>query len=300
MAAYTGRPGVDWGAVAQAVNVDAHLQAQDEARKADAIRWQGQQDYQTLIDSGVDPAEALRRSSAKLFFNDPRGQAAVIGATRPATIKPGWKPSGLIVDGVQMLMTSPNSAIQAHPKPADSTNPQTIDVHTKFGDVSTTQRMPIEEFKAKQKAAAEAEAEAAAAENASTVAGLIPQFEQKRSAVNAPGISSWWNRSANATDMNSLSNQIVSAGGIVPPLNAPVFAPPGAVAPATAENAAMLTRRSFPAWGNMPPPAPMLAPMGAGAPVNTGPVQVKNQAEYDALPKGAQYLRSDGKVYTKK
>lgn len=122
MAAYTGRPGVDWGAVAQAVGVEGHLQAQEEARRTEAIRWQGQQDYRTLVDSGVDPAEALRRSSAKLFFNDPRGQAAVMGATRPARQEQPWVPTrGRTPEGDEYFMASPRSAIRIPPEAAAPT-----------------------------------------------------------------------------------------------------------------------------------------------------------------------------------
>ena len=50
--------------------------------------------------------------------------------------------------------------------------------------------------------------------------------------------------------------------------------------------------------GGLMPPTNAVAPVTA--PVATGPVQVKTQAEYDALPKGAKYIRADGKVAIKK
>jgi hypothetical protein len=46
--------------------------------------------------------------------------------------------------------------------------------------------------------------------------------------------------------------------------------------------------------GNMFP-----SPANAAA-LGKGPPQVRNQAEYDALPKGTKYIRPDGKEYTKK
>jgi hypothetical protein len=57
-----------------AIGVQALLDQQREA----AVRWQGAQEYNTLIQSGVDPREALQRSGPKLFFNDPRALAATV------------------------------------------------------------------------------------------------------------------------------------------------------------------------------------------------------------------------------
>jgi len=49
----------------------------DKQREA-AIRWQGAQEYNTLLQSGVDPREALQRTGPKLFFNDPRALASTV------------------------------------------------------------------------------------------------------------------------------------------------------------------------------------------------------------------------------
>lgn len=51
-----------------------------DEQKASAIRWQGAQDFDTLIKSGIAPNDALRRSAAKMFYNDPRALAATMPA----------------------------------------------------------------------------------------------------------------------------------------------------------------------------------------------------------------------------
>jgi hypothetical protein len=49
-----------------------------EDQRVAALRWQGARDYQTLVQSGIDPREALTRTAPKLFFNDPRALAATV------------------------------------------------------------------------------------------------------------------------------------------------------------------------------------------------------------------------------
>ena len=117
MPTYSANPGVDWGQVAQAVSLRRNLEAADETAKANAIRWQGQQDYQTLIGSGVDPSEALRRTAHKLYFNSPAGMASALRATQQ---KPQWDPSsGVTADGIRYLKTSPNSAVRLNEAPEE-------------------------------------------------------------------------------------------------------------------------------------------------------------------------------------
>ena len=82
MGEYTGRPGIDWGAVAQGVGLETGVQNFLTNQKEQAIRWQGEQDYQTLTQSGIEPMEALRRTAPKLFHNDPRGLANAIDSMR--------------------------------------------------------------------------------------------------------------------------------------------------------------------------------------------------------------------------
>jgi len=78
MISYTGRPGVDWGDIYQGMGNELKLREYQDTQAAQAIRWQGEQDYRTLIDSGVDPEEALRRTAPKLFHNDPRALASAV------------------------------------------------------------------------------------------------------------------------------------------------------------------------------------------------------------------------------
>jgi len=49
-----------------------------EEQRAAAIRWQGAQDYERMVQKGADPREALRRTAPRLFFNDPRALAATV------------------------------------------------------------------------------------------------------------------------------------------------------------------------------------------------------------------------------
>lgn len=68
--------------------VAARREAEERARQSqiDAIRWQGTQEYQTLIQSGVPAGDALRRAAPRMFFNDP---AAISRALTWDTGQPG-------------------------------------------------------------------------------------------------------------------------------------------------------------------------------------------------------------------
>ena len=72
MAEYNADLRQDWGAVASLLNWERGLQADKRDQEEQAIRWQGEQDYKTLVDSGVDPMEALQRTAGRLFHNQPR------------------------------------------------------------------------------------------------------------------------------------------------------------------------------------------------------------------------------------
>lgn len=88
MASYTGRPGIDWGSVAQMVGVDTDVRRFEEDQKANALRWQGQQDYGTLVASGIDPMEALKRTAHKIFYNDPEGLAKTVESFQASSQPP--------------------------------------------------------------------------------------------------------------------------------------------------------------------------------------------------------------------
>lgn len=85
-------------------------QYQDE-QKAQAIRWQGVQEYDTLVKSGVPPQEALSRTAPKLFFNDPRALAASTGDI-------GQGPGRIMTDPTsgRQFIVQPNQKIQAVPQ----------------------------------------------------------------------------------------------------------------------------------------------------------------------------------------
>ena len=59
------------------------LRKQRRESEAAAIRYQGEMEYQKLIESGVPPDEAMRRSAPKMFFNHPGGATAAIKAMQP-------------------------------------------------------------------------------------------------------------------------------------------------------------------------------------------------------------------------
>lgn len=77
MISYTG-PSLNWGDASNWVGTNLKVNAFEDEQRSQVIRWQGEQDYRTLIDSGVDPEEALRRTAPKLFHNDPRALASAV------------------------------------------------------------------------------------------------------------------------------------------------------------------------------------------------------------------------------
>lgn len=139
---YTAKPGVDWGAVDRGIQTEVGLRQFENEQKTQAIRWQGQQDYETLIKSGVDPMESLRRTAPKLFFNDPRGLASVmeeVSRPRQASI--------VTMDGVQGVLQPTGQFIPLRNYAQDLTNKR--NVRTSFKDpegVTVEQYFTPEEF----------------------------------------------------------------------------------------------------------------------------------------------------------
>jgi hypothetical protein len=72
MADYNVNPGIDWGKVISMLQWERGVQADRRDQAEQAIRWQGEQDYKTLVDSGVDPMVALQRTASRIFHNQPR------------------------------------------------------------------------------------------------------------------------------------------------------------------------------------------------------------------------------------
>jgi hypothetical protein len=85
MAEYNANLGEDWSQVAQLLQWERGVQADKRDQAERAIRWQGEQDYKTLVDSGVDPMVAFGRTAPKLFHNDPRGFANAVESMRKPT-----------------------------------------------------------------------------------------------------------------------------------------------------------------------------------------------------------------------
>lgn len=72
------------------------LREQRRESEAAAIRYQGEMEYQKLIESGIPPDEAMRRSAPKMFFNHPGGATAALKAMQPA---PNIAPQTMDLDG---------------------------------------------------------------------------------------------------------------------------------------------------------------------------------------------------------
>lgn len=98
-------PEADWNQVAAAVSMASRLRAEDEAARANAIRWQGKQEYSDLLRSGMQPEEALRRTAHLLFFNEPTGMASIIRSTRQ---EEPFTPQRVSVDGQDLFQLGPN------------------------------------------------------------------------------------------------------------------------------------------------------------------------------------------------
>jgi hypothetical protein len=65
------------------IDAAKQFQANQAAR---AIQWQGTQEYNSLVQGGMDPREALQRVAPRLFFSDPR---ALSGALPSLLTQPG-------------------------------------------------------------------------------------------------------------------------------------------------------------------------------------------------------------------
>lgn len=102
---YTGQPGVDWGSVAQMLNLERQITEAQQQQKVQAMQWQGQQDYQTLVNSGVEPREALKRTAPKLFYSDPRGMANAIVASQSMYGPTSEPVTKTLKDGTTLLWT---------------------------------------------------------------------------------------------------------------------------------------------------------------------------------------------------
>lgn len=78
-------------------------------QRIDAIRWEGAQEYDTLVKSGVPAPEAMRRAAGKLFYNDP-------GAFQRAISSIGQGPGQIFEEGGRQFIMDPNGKIRAVPQ----------------------------------------------------------------------------------------------------------------------------------------------------------------------------------------
>jgi hypothetical protein len=157
---------VDWNTINAALRarmaVDEHVNQQ----KIQAIQWQGQQDYQTLTDSGVDPAEALRRSAPKLFFNDPVGLAHAVGALKEHASRPTSESIQPVIktldDGTTKAFWT-GSSWQRIPSQREFQDPTAfVDVTTKDANGQTIRRrIPTEQQAAEARSQERTDAQAA-------------------------------------------------------------------------------------------------------------------------------------------
>src|SRR3990167_8661691 len=224
---------VDWDKINAALKVKLAIDEQNQMNEVQAMQWQGQQDYQTLTDSGVDPAEALRRAAPKLFFNDPVGLTRAVGAIKarqarptPESVQPAMR---TLEDGTKVFWSG--ASWQRVPTRAEQGDP------TEFVNVSSkdaTGRMVTKKVPA-------------AEERKKEISDATTAYNAAKSATGWFGMSK-----PDTAGMNSASNTLVNLGAPVPgqPIAPPALQPPATPAAPTAPIPSSTTA-PFPA--NQPP-----------------------------------------------
>lgn len=66
----------------------AVMKAQQEESRAAAIRYQGQTEFQRLLNTGMESTEALRRTAPKMFYGHPAGVSAAFSHMMPPPKQP--------------------------------------------------------------------------------------------------------------------------------------------------------------------------------------------------------------------
>ena len=258
---YTAKPGVDWGAVDRGIQTEVGLRQFENEQKAQAIRWQGQQDYETLIKSGVDPMESLRRTAPKLFFNDPRGLASVVEEIRRPR-----QASIVTMDGVRGVL-----------QPGGSFTPLSSDDNKRQSYVEFTEHDPLDPNKGTKyfRLKSEVDAEKAAAKAAeiqgpidAKIAAQTALYREAESQIAAG------NKGVLGGLFGGYPAQLREAraalAGLGIEIDSNKIAPTGIAPPAAA--------RPWPnPFGNMPPsppPVPSMSsqPTAAGVPEPVAPV----------------------------
>jgi hypothetical protein len=77
------------GDIATLFNLNTRLREQEQLKEDQAIRYEGAQEYDALLKSGLSPEDAIRKTAHKMFYNDP---GAFSGALRLAPTKEAEEP----------------------------------------------------------------------------------------------------------------------------------------------------------------------------------------------------------------
>lgn len=191
--------------------METGIQEFQNQKKAQAIRWQGQQDYETLVESGVPAMEALKRTSPKLFFNDPRGMAGALEAIKnptQATIE--------TINGTQFIRQPTGHLIQVS-RTGEGTENKSTSVSTKADGVTITERLTPTELAAREK-------EAEIAKNQAT-------YDTATAAIKGNWLPRNWGQGANIAAANTASNALVRLGRDPMTKQPMQMAPPSPAAP---------------------------------------------------------------------
>lgn len=81
------------------IKLISSLRDQRHESEAAAIRYQGQTQYEKMIEQGVAPDEALRKAGPRMYFEHPAGLTAAMKAMQPAKAPTMDLPRIEIVDG---------------------------------------------------------------------------------------------------------------------------------------------------------------------------------------------------------
>lgn len=191
---------VDWNQVARALQLEMAVRDYEDQQKAQAMRWQGSRDYQTLVTSGVDPMEALKRTAPKLFFNDPHGLAA---ASKAMQVRPSPQSEIVDIGGETYIKTDGRLTHVARSRqPTDKTQTVTISTKTPTGEViKETLGRPEYEQRMQQQKISEAQAAYDAA---------------KAQAQERSWLSGLWNKGADTAAISAASNALRQAQMQIP------------------------------------------------------------------------------------
>lgn len=240
-------PDADWSQVASAISLASRLRADAEASRANALRWQGSQEYQSLVASGVPPEDALRRTAHLLFYNEPSGIASIMRSTRQGE---PWTPTrGVTEGGIPYFMSSPRSAVMIRPEPAAPVEPEVLNVGgSRFARINgrifelPSPKAPLEEMVTIREPSVEGgpsasykiprsewELRQAAEKKKAEVEPIQSKFNEAKAKVQAGNIGTfglgWLGNTSNLQDMLSSSNALRQAG-IEANTGLPLVAPP--------------------------------------------------------------------------